>query len=56
LGVLKKLGASDIRVMAGGLILPKDVEQLVKMGVSGNYGPGTPPEVIIQHVRKLAGM
>ena len=46
----------DNKDRAGGLILPKDVEQLVKVGVSGKYGLGTPPEVIFQHVRKLAGM
>jgi len=51
---LKKLGAGDIHVMAGGLILPQDVEKLVKMGVSGNFGPGTPLEVIIEHTKALA--
>jgi methylmalonyl-CoA mutase C-terminal domain/subunit len=51
---LKKRGAADIKVMAGGLVSREDVEALEKMGVEGNYGPGTPLQLIIDHVRKLA--
>jgi len=51
---LKKLGATDMRLVAGGLLTPKDVKDLEKLGVTGNYGPGTPLEVIVNHIRKVA--
>ncbi len=54
LNALKKTGAERIPVMAGGLILPEDVPVLEKMGVKGNYGPGTPVEVIIEEIRQIA--
>ena len=54
LNALEKLGAVDIRVTAGGLITPQDVMELEAMGVSGNFGPGTPLDVIIRHIVGLA--
>ncbi len=51
---MEKLGAVDICVMAGGLITPQDVKDLEAMGVSGNFGPGTPLDIIIQHTEGLA--
>ena len=53
LEALKKLDANDIPVMAGGLISPEDLKVLTQLGVSGNYGPGTPFDLIIDHLRKL---
>lgn len=50
---LKKRDAMDIRIMTGGLISPEDTKVLDKMGVSGNYGPGTPLDLIVQHVKEL---
>jgi methylmalonyl-CoA mutase C-terminal domain/subunit len=50
---LKKRDAMDIRIMTGGLISPEDAKVLDKMGVSGNYGPGTPLDLIVQHVKEL---
>ena len=47
---LKKYQRNDIRVIAGGLIPKKDLAVLEKMGVTGNFGPGTPFDVIIEHV------
>jgi methylmalonyl-CoA mutase, C-terminal domain len=55
LNELKILGASDIKVIAGGLLTPTDIAELEGMGVSGNYGPGTPMEIIIGHIRRVAG-
>ena len=52
---LKKYGASDICLVAGGLIPKKDIPILEKMGVTGNFGPGTPLETIINHVVTVAG-
>ena len=54
LEALKKLDAADIHIMAGGLILPQDLDKLLKMGVSGNFGPGTPLDVIFEHTKGLA--
>jgi methylmalonyl-CoA mutase C-terminal domain/subunit len=52
---LKDRNAADIHVMAGGLISPEDVRALEAMGVSGNYGPGTPPDRIVEHLEELVG-
>jgi methylmalonyl-CoA mutase C-terminal domain/subunit len=40
-------------VVAGGLIPRKDIAYLEKLGVTGNYGPGTPLPVVIEHIRKV---
>lgn len=52
---LQLLGVTDMKLIAGGLLTPGDISELEKMGVTGNYGPGTPMEVIIDHIRKVAG-
>ncbi len=39
---LKKLGRSDILIVAGGVIPPSDYAFLLKSGVAGIFGPGTP--------------
>jgi methylmalonyl-CoA mutase, C-terminal domain len=49
---LKKFGGTDIPVVAGGLIAKKDLPYLEKLGVTGNYGPGTPLPVVIDHIRE----
>ncbi|MCL5789070.1 MAG: cobalamin B12-binding domain-containing protein [Candidatus Thermoplasmatota archaeon] len=51
---LKKLGAEDIQIVGGGIIPPADRKKLEKMGITGNFGPGTPLEIVIEHVRKIA--
>ncbi len=38
---LEQLGVSGIAVVVGGIIPPKDYEQLRKSGVSAIFGPGT---------------
>ena len=38
---LKKQGADDILVICGGVIPPKDHQQLLDLGVAAIYGPGT---------------
>ncbi len=50
---LKNRDATDIRIMTGGLISPEDTKALNEMGVSGNYGPGTPLDLIVENVKKL---
>jgi methylmalonyl-CoA mutase len=39
---LKKLGASDIMVVAGGVIPPGDYDYLYERGIKAVFGPGTP--------------
>ena len=48
---LKKRGAGDIVVFAGGIIPDADFEKLTTAGVSGIFTPGTSLESIIQWVR-----
>ena len=50
---LKKMDVADIPIVAGGLLTANDVKALESMGVTGNYGPGTPMEVIVEHIKKL---
>jgi methylmalonyl-CoA mutase C-terminal domain/subunit len=50
---MKGRQVSDIHVMSGGLISTEDATVLSEMGVAGNYAPGTPLEVIVEHVRQL---
>ena len=38
---LKELGASNVAVVVGGIIPPKDYEELRSQGVSAVFGPGT---------------
>jgi len=47
---LKEKGADDILVVGGGIIPPSDRGELERQGVSGNFGPGTPLSVIIDHI------
>ena len=46
----------NIPVLVGGIIPPEDREALLKMGVAGVYGPGTPLREIIEVVKKLVGV
>lgn len=52
---LENLNVSDIAIIAGGLLTPDDVKALEDMGVTGNYGPGTPIDVIIDHINGIVG-
>jgi methylmalonyl-CoA mutase C-terminal domain/subunit len=49
---LEKYGGSDIPVISGGLIPRKDIAFLEKLGVTGNFGPGTPLPTVIEHIQK----
>ena len=53
LDALKDRNAADIQVMAGGLISPEDVRALEAMGISGNHGPGTPLDLIVENIEEL---
>lgn len=47
---LKERGVSDIIVVGGGIIPEDDKPKLEAIGVTGNFGPGTPLEVILAHI------
>jgi methylmalonyl-CoA mutase, C-terminal domain len=55
LAELAAIGARDLKVVAGGLLTPQHIKDLEGIGVTGNYGPGTPSEVIVEHIRSVAG-
>ena len=49
---LAKQGSDNIPVVAGGIMSPEDASYLESIGVTGNYGPGTPTDVIVNHIRE----
>ncbi|GGM69550.1 methylmalonyl-CoA mutase [Thermogymnomonas acidicola] len=52
--LMKKRGIDDIAIVGGGTIPDEDKPKLEKMGITGNYGPGTPLSVIVEHIRQRA--
>ena len=52
--IMKSRNIDDIALVGGGTIPDEDKPELEKMGITGNYGPGTPLSVIIEHVTKRA--
>ena len=48
--LLKEHGVSDILLSGGGVIPGRDQTELEEKGVKGNFGPGTPLEVIIEFI------
>lgn len=50
---LHELGATDIIVVAGGIIPPKDYEFMYNSGVKAVFGPGTP---ILVSARRVLGL
>ena len=49
--LLKESGINDILLVGGGVIPESDKKILEKEGITGNFGPGTPLSVIIDHIR-----
>lgn len=47
---LRKAGADDVAVLAGGIIPPEDAEELLRLGVSAVHGPGTSLKTIVESV------
>ena len=52
--VLKKRGAGDILVVAGGIIPDDDIPKLRKAGIKAVFGPGTPLADIVAFFRSAA--
>ena len=48
--LLKDQGIDDILIIGGGVIPTKDKKILEKEGITGNFGPGTPLPLIINHI------
>ena len=48
--LLKERGVDDILLIGGGVIPGKDKKMLEEKGVNGNFGPGTPLDVIIDFI------
>jgi methylmalonyl-CoA mutase C-terminal domain/subunit len=48
--LLRQRGVSDILLIGGGVIPGKDKKELEEKGVKGNFGPGTPLDVIIEFI------
>ncbi|MFP3283676.1 MAG: cobalamin B12-binding domain-containing protein [Nitrososphaeria archaeon] len=52
--ILREMGRDDIAVVGGGTIPPQDRRALEDMGITGNFGPGTPIDDIVDHIWKRA--
>jgi len=50
--LLKDKNIDDILLVGGGVIPESDKSELEKSGITGNFGPGTSLDVIIDHIIK----
>src|SRR5271157_3450847 len=50
---LKEKGKEDVLVLVGGIIPKKHVPELMKLGVSNVFLPGTSPKEIIAYIRGI---
>ena len=48
---LDKKGGKEILVVGGGIIPDEDKPKLLKLGITGLYGPGTSMQEIIEHIK-----
>ena len=51
--LVREKGGDDILLVGGGIIPDDDKPRLEKLGITGNYGPGTPLKTIIEHVENV---
>ena len=51
--LIREKGGDDILLVGGGIIPDDDKPRLEKLGITGNYGPGTTLKTIIEHVEKI---
>ena len=52
--ILREKGVSGVLLVGGGIIPEKDKPILEKEGITGNFGPGTTLQEIIDHIMKNA--
>ncbi len=50
--LLEKMGGGDIVVVGGGIIPEDDKPKLLKIGITGLYGPGSSLEEIVGHIKE----
>jgi methylmalonyl-CoA mutase C-terminal domain/subunit len=50
--LLERMGGGDIVVVGGGIIPEDDKPKLLKMGITGLYGPGSSLEEIVNHINE----
>jgi methylmalonyl-CoA mutase C-terminal domain/subunit len=50
LNLLRKKGGKGILVVGGGIIPEDDKPKLEALGITGNYGPGTPLKEVVNHI------
>jgi len=50
--ILEEHGVTDILLIGGGVIPLNDKKILEEKGVKGNFGPGTPLNIIIDYINK----
>ena len=50
--LIQEKGGRDIVVIGGGIIPNEDKAKLLKLGITGLYGPGTSLEEIIDHINQ----
>jgi methylmalonyl-CoA mutase C-terminal domain/subunit len=49
---LKAKKAGDVLLVGGGIIPEEDRPRLQKMGITGNFGPGTSLKTIVDHIEE----
>jgi methylmalonyl-CoA mutase C-terminal domain/subunit len=47
---LRGLRARDVLLVGGGIIPEEDKPKLEKLGITGNFGPGTSLKTIVDHI------
>jgi len=47
---LKAKHASDILLVGGGIIPDEDKPKLERLGITGNFGPGTSLKTVVDHI------
>lgn len=52
MSLLREKGATDVLVLAGGIIPDRDIPKLKEMGIAEVFGPGTATEKIIKYVKE----
>ena len=51
--LIREKGGDEILLVGGGIIPDDDKPRLEKLGITGNYGPGTSLKTIIDHVERI---
>ena len=52
LALLKEQGMDDVITVVGGIVPEADRQQLMDLGISGVFGPGTPTRTIVEFIQE----